>query len=368
MSSRKVLFIISSAVAHGAEQVLMDTLGHPSMTNQFEVLGPNVPEIREGFESRGVHYRSSRWLNPTGAGKTGNVNAIVRKILLWMIGSAVIFKVSREYDIVIGNNSGDCVWAPATRMSGKPFYLWVHDDHFYRKLAIALKIGKPFVQKYIACSLSVENALHSSLGIEISSTIIPNGLSDIDWKLRDPQSILTIGWIGTMEDRKDPLWFLDVLQNLAECGITACGKMVYKPLDALLEDKVRHHPAVTSGLVNLIGPLKRQDIWAYLSRIDYLLISSKRDPLPTVILEAYRSGTPVLGRSIPSIATMIDHMETGFLFSCPQEAHQYLKDLSKDDWMCMSGVARKRYCERYSIDKKRILLNDLVMLEYEKVI
>lgn len=57
------------------------------------------------------------------------------------------------------------------------------------------------------------------------------------------------------------------------------------------------------------------DCHPFLSRIDLLIVpSSGFDSLPTVVLEAYRAGTPVLGSRIGGIPELIEEGKTGWVF------------------------------------------------------
>lgn len=347
---KKTLVIISSNVAHGAEQVLMDTLSDASMAVRFDVLGPNAPEIRNEFISRGINYRICDWLSPVGAGRSNSILNIFKKLFHVVAASVKIASIARQYHLVIGNNTGDALWAPTVRLTGKPFHLWVHDDKYFPALGLCLKITRPFVVSYIACSKSVKRSLQETVGKSIKINVIHNGLEDLPWEPKEHPPTLRIGWIGSMEDRKDPLFFVEMIRQVVAAGDSVAASMVFKPIDRRLEDSVRE---ASAGLpIELIGPLPRDQVQTYFSNIDILAVTSKSDPLPTVIIEAYRAGVPVIARDIPSLRDMVDSGKTGCLFDHIMDLQENFKTI-KNGIDAMSKHSRIEFLAKYDIKKKR---------------
>jgi glycosyltransferase involved in cell wall biosynthesis len=359
VKTNKTLFIVGSSVAHGAEQVLMDVLSQNSFSTNMEVLGPDIDEIRLGFINRGVKYHSCPWLRSVGAGRTASIAAIIKKCKFWILASFAIFKIATDYDLIIGNNSGDALWAMAVFLARKPFYLWVHDDNMYTGLAMAIKATKPFVGHYIACSNSVERNLKDLLGSDIPITIIFNGLSTIDWRPRVRQPVLSIGWIGSIEGRKDPLLYIDILQKLQDSGVNFKASMVYRVVDRDLEKIIKEKNAALSIGLDMIGAIQRDKVHSYLEYQDLIVVTSLSDPLPTVVLEAYRAGTPILARNISSLKDMVDSGATGELY---ESAHETVVQIQKirDGFENYSRQARIKFERSFSIEEKVIKMQALL--------
>lgn len=359
MKAKKVLFVVCSSVAHGAEQVLIDTLGDRSMSESFGVLGPNIPEIQNMFEANGIHYYPSIWLKSVGAGKTKKVFSVFKKSIFWLFGSFTIIRYARNYDIIIGNNTGDCLWAPASWLAGRPFYLWVHDDLFISGLSKALKWNRRWIKAYIACSRSVERALRQLLGTDADIQCIPNGLIERPWTPKSNHVISELGWIGAMEVRKDPLLFLDIIETLGISGCTVHGQMVFKNLDNELKMKVVRSIETRRLPIKLIGQIPRDQVHEFLGRMDVLVVTSLSDPLPTVIIEAYRAGTPVIVRDIPSLREMVIEGETGLIISTESEFYWTASRISEALEKYSIG-SRRLFEKDYRIEQKRQRLFNLL--------
>ena len=75
-----------------------------------------------------------------------------------------------------------------------------------------------------------------------------------------------------------------------------------------------------------IGEMKRDDILKYIyPEITALLLTSDRDPLPTVLLEAMGSGALVIARDVDGVKEIIDDKKDGFIFGYDSN----IKDISK---------------------------------------
>lgn len=72
--------------------------------------------------------------------------------------------------------------------------------------------------------------------------------------------------------------------------------------------------------------MKRDDILKYIyPEITALLLTSDRDPLPTVLLEAMGSGALVIARDVDGVKEIIDDKKDGFIFGYDSN----IKDISK---------------------------------------
>lgn len=126
-----------------------------------------------------------------------------------------------------------------------------------------------------------------------------------------------VGWVGRLEPQKDPDLLLDALKLVtmmmpgARAVIIGDGSE-HARLRALARDMG------LDGSVDWIG--WRKDAAALLPAMDVLLLSSKYEGMPLVIVEAMAVGLPVVARKIPGIDELVEDGVTGWLVKSPVDA------------------------------------------------
>jgi len=102
---------------------------------------------------------------------------------------------------------------------------------------------------------------------------------------------------------------------------------------------------------------RREDVKQILQGIDLLLVPSRQDPLPTVIVEASLSGVPTVGSRAGGIPEMIVEGETGYLAESDGEfADALLLAREISNWERLRVNARLRAEQKFDI---RRLAEDL---------
>jgi len=141
------------------------------------------------------------------------------------------------------------------------------------------------------------------------SRIIANGTSDM---VRERRSAgWRIGMIGSISPEKGQGEFLQAAGSLGEefkdvrfvlCGAPALPQSNYFRMVEKYADSLP---------VDLLG--WRDDIGKVLAELDLLVIASKAEGMPRVMLEAFSAGVPVVAFSVGGIPEVIVDGETGFL-------------------------------------------------------
>lgn len=104
--------------------------------------------------------------------------------------------------------------------------------------------------------------------------------------------------------------------------------------------------------VSLLGV--RRDIPQLLQAVDALILASKWEGLPNVVLEAFAAGTPVVGTPVGGIPELIQHGRNGWLAASPTEADLFFsmsdfmrQPVRKRETIAINGKAT--LTDRYSI-------------------
>ena len=113
--------------------------------------------------------------------------------------------------------------------------------------------------------------------------------------------------IGTIGVRKNQTLLVEALAHPGLAGADAV--FIGEGETALLTDRAA--ALGVRGRVHVLG--YRVAASRYLAAADALVLPSRNEGLPLVILEALRAGVPVAATAIPEIAEMIDDCDSGFL-------------------------------------------------------
>ena len=102
----------------------------------------------------------------------------------------------------------------------------------------------------------------------------------------------------------------------------------------------------------------------FYKKIDFLYVPFVNNSLPTVILEAYNNGVPVIGRNSGGISEMISHGQNGFLFKDESEFPDlidHIFKLNNHDYKLLSENSNKTIKEKFNIFTKRDIIDSLLM-------
>ncbi|MBC7678332.1 MAG: glycosyltransferase [Pseudorhodobacter sp.] len=162
---------------------------------------------------------------------------------------------------------------------------------------------------------------------------------------RDPSATLRVGFSGRLSEEKDPLAFLDVAAALrgrtdVRFVMTGAGP---------LADKVRStvRSLGLEGSLDVMGVV--DDVSAHLAGLDLLLLPSRLDGRPVVVLEALAAGVPVVASAVGGLPTLIAEGVTGHLCrpGRPEEFAAVVRRLADD----RSGLARMSAAARiYAVE------------------
>jgi len=252
------------------------------------------------------------------------VKPIFKKLPLSTLWSwrllAPLTKEIRKADVVHIHFARDLIPFLATVisiLSRKPFVTQTHgmiisdgrlstrltDFFFTRRL-----INKSRVNLVLS---DIELASVLALGIKSKCKVLPNGIAvNINGKVRN-EPTNRIAFCSRLEKRKGVSQFIELADSFRDSGIKF---EIYGPNGGELQ--LVHSEIGSRNLSDFLqykGSLPAERVQIVLAEIDVLVLPSKNEPFPMVILEALAVGTPVLVMPSCGFADNLKRFESSFV-------------------------------------------------------
>lgn len=172
-------------------------------------------------------------------------------------------------------------------------------------------------------------------------TVIPSGIADEEPPAVDPGAVrqglgiapgapllLFVGRLAAQKGVADLLDALDLLQHVEPTAVTVLAGD--GPLRAALEQRARDHDLIATGRVRFLG--HRDDVPTLLAAADVLVLPSRYEGLPNVVLEAMRFRKPVVATAAPGTTEVVADGQTGLLVPVgdTRALARALRDLIRD--------------------------------------
>ncbi len=164
----------------------------------------------------------------------------------------------------------------------------------------------------VACSKSVAQSLARYIQSR-EMHVIGNGTRELRFREREfgGQKGWRIGLVGRISPQKGQLEFVEAARSIAGELPTARFVICGAPLFGA-DEYFRQVKALAEGLpVDFLG--WRDDVAGVLAELDLLVMPSKEEGTPLVLLEAFSAGVPVVAFPAGGISEVITDGETGFL-------------------------------------------------------
>ncbi|MBL8161482.1 MAG: glycosyltransferase family 4 protein [Anaerolineae bacterium] len=167
----------------------------------------------------------------------------------------------------------------------------------------------------------------------------------------DDDNRLRLGYIGQIKYHKGIDLILDAVIRLTESGYTVSldlwGSETEDP-EYVASMKERSAPYAN---IHWNGRYVGAKVWDVLAGLDALLVPSRwYENSPTVILEAYEMGLPVIATNLGGMAELVEHDRSGLVFtlnSVDDLQHQLLRLLTEPDLLdrLRSGIPHVKTIE-----------------------
>ncbi|MGE3260412.1 MAG: glycosyltransferase family 4 protein [Bacteriovoracia bacterium] len=217
----------------------------------------------------------------------------------------------------------------------------------------------------LAPSAATRLALVQSGVSPVKVKVLNNGFKVDEWQARPERKggELTLGFVGELSERKGVDRLPEILRACNQrmnCRLLLVGDAVSDPV---FGKTIRKAFEGFGKKVEFLG--RRNDVKEILQGVDVLLVPSRQDPLPTVIVEAGLSGVPVVASPVGGIAEMVTDGENGYLAAENPDWVERIHDLEDaETWRKCASGARELAVERYDIVRLAAELTD----EYERLL
>lgn len=152
-----------------------------------------------------------------------------------------------------------------------------------------------------------------------------------------------IGWVGRFTEEKDPLAFVDLIHRLAESAVSA----IMLGEGPLLKDARRRAEAVGLPHSSCLTPGRVDDAGRYTQAFDLLVMTSRTEGTPMVLLEAMAAHTPIAAYAVGGIPDILDD-SCAYLVpaSKPDQLVDIVREVLAHPEVAKRRAARARYSRR----------------------
>lgn len=296
---RKVCFIISGKFYSGAEIVLNRYLENNQLINPYFILIFKNPSIEK------------KLIDMYGEDRVIGLNISFNKIINKFIMPIYVFPVSKKLKHIINDINPDILYINNTIegmlcgkfISEKSFksILHIHDMRtIYKRMQYRYMIDKYF--KYYDEIITVSISTQKSWS-EFDTKVVYNGLDTDYFKIRQPiQKIQKIGFVGNLIHRKGVDFIINDIDRILKIPNVELY-FAYKNANRKLKKELEKY--ISNPRVHILNNLSEKTIVSLYDKLDLVIVPSRIDPLPTVIMEAQARGVLVLGNNCSGIPELI---------------------------------------------------------------
>jgi glycosyltransferase involved in cell wall biosynthesis len=145
---------------------------------------------------------------------------------------------------------------------------------------------------------------------------IPNGFDEGEVLRAEaqitPEGRLELAFVGDLDENKDPIQLLRTFELVSDSmeevvlNIVGEGPLGNQAREFVSKEQLQNR-------VVFHRSMKHEDLLELLARCTLLIVTSHREGMPTVVIEALALGKPVVGTSVGGLREIIRNGENGFL-------------------------------------------------------
>lgn len=327
---QNILFIVQSNTISGAEIVLENYLKEMDNNDNLFLLtnGKCRDFYSNVFQQSNIHSRATMKRIYFGRNPLNYLQYVIF-ILFNMFAIHGIVK-KNNIDVLYGNNSIDTILITMYKtLLNNKIKAVAHLHSIIEKKSMIGSFLDKFANRLdhiIVPSNATKQSVEELIGDDCPVTTVYNGIDLPQESIRQnvksvasdlgiPEGEKIIAFVGAVEDRKRPDLFLSIIQKLSEWREDFTAIIVGKTENEELKFALQQTISEENLPVKLIGRVEYNVMMSLYEIIDYLILTSERDPLPTVILESMAHGKIVISRDVDGAREMVTDKKNGFLFA-----------------------------------------------------
>jgi glycosyltransferase involved in cell wall biosynthesis/SAM-dependent methyltransferase len=236
--------------------------------------------------------------------------------VVWIAGSAFMYDLLPKI----------CGKFPKIRVVDSLFNTVGHTEN-NRKYAKLIDLNfvenNEVLQFLLDAGVSRDRVLKIASGIDLQEFLPrPRDASVVDLLGAAPEDLI-VGFSGRWSEEKDPLAFVEIARKSSHLPIhfvmTGAGVLRSKIENELAKAKLGNR-------FHLIGEV--QDVRPWLASYDVLVLPSRLDGRPVVVLEALALGVPVIASAVGGLPELIHNGKNGYLCQ-PRMISEFVDRLAK---------------------------------------
>ena len=162
-------------------------------------------------------------------------------------------------------------------------------------------------------AVSGATRLRAQAGGKLDPVVIHNGIDTGRWKpsdrpIRKLDAPFTVGFIGRLSAEKNPAGVVEVASRCPGMRFLVAGE---GPERTVVESRLREERL--ADRVSLLGQVGPDDLPAFFSGLDAVLLTSWTEGLPLTLLEAGAMALPVVATAVGGVPELVRDGETGWL-------------------------------------------------------
>lgn len=264
-------------------------------------------------------------------------------------------------DLVHAHGARSTALAGIARLS-QPIVRTVHGLHIEHHRGARRRIAKTlerFADRVAVATVFVSDSdrraaerlrLHKA---DRQTFVIPNGISVEAFE--SVRRTWDLAWVGRLEDVKQPLRFVDIVERMPGCRAVLVG-------DGSLRDDVatRVKGSTARARIDVLGSRERSEVHRLLTQAKVLLMTSRNEGVPYVVLEAMAAGAVVVAPRIGGIAEVLG--DAGIVVA--NTADELVRAASAvlaapNERDAIAGIARARFEDRYDLGRMIAATSDV---------
>jgi glycosyltransferase involved in cell wall biosynthesis len=308
--SKKVVFMIKGKKYSGAEIVLDRFLNKSKLIEPYFLLVDGSDKIEKRYKTK---YSQNKIFN-LNRGKIDLMYKLAPPVVPYVLKKEIINIVQRiKPDVFYANNTLEAVFASkAIEKIEAVSIVHIHD--------MVNSLRHPVMKKYLPIALkkydkllTVSDACRVELdSVGLSADVVYNGIEhDYFAEKISTSKPLSIAFVGSLIKRKG----VDVLMKaLSKISLKSVSEIIiaYNYCQNDFFDKTLSKIKHIDKEVRIMKSLDSNEVETLYKQIDLLVVPSRRDPLPTTVMEGMAKGVTVVGSNVDGIPEMIG--ESRFLF------------------------------------------------------